>query len=258
MAHITSKQQKNSGQTEAEIEAKIQEARQALEDRICKTMAEAACCFNVPYHWFRGRHQHQTKPRTQAHAEQQLLLPAQEKVLCKWVKYWGNEGQPMSKNMLLVTVVDMSEHLQEKSKETRKQCLPDRKWVYAFMARHPDLKLKQPTGLDPTCPQCFNPAVVKGHFELLSGFLQDNNIPWENVYNMDEKGLQLGGGRRLDGSQYLYSSEQHICVKVQKGSLELITAIKCIATDGSILKPCLMFPRMTVLHEGYFEEDGVL
>ena len=158
-----------------------------------------------------------TKPNhahKQAHVEQQLLLPAQEKVLGNWVKYWGNEGQPMSKNMLLVTVADMSEHLQEKLKETRKRCLPDQKWVYAFMAHHPDLKLKWPTGLHPTCAQCFNPAVVKGHFELLSSFLQDNNIPWENVYNMDEKGLQLGGGRRLDGSWYLYSSEQRICVNV--------------------------------------------
>ncbi|KAJ4486602.1 hypothetical protein C8J55DRAFT_424560 [Lentinula edodes] len=31
---------------------------------------------------------------------------------------------------------------------------------------------------------------------LLSNYLKDNNIPWENVYNMDEKGVQLGGGRK--------------------------------------------------------------
>ena len=164
----------------------------------------------------------------------------------------------MSKNMLCVTVADMSKVLLEKSKKTGKRELPDRKWVYAFTNRHPDLKLKWPSGLDPTCAQCFNATVVKEHFDFLSEYLQDNAIPWENVYNMDEKGLQLGGGRRLNGTWYLYFNKQRICMRVQKGSLELVTAIECVAADGSILKPCLVFPRTTVLHEGYFEEEGVL
>ena len=43
-------------------------------------------------------------------------------------------------------------------------------------------------------------------------------------------------------------------MKVQKSSLELVMVIECVAADGSILKPCLVFPRTTVLHEGYFEE----
>ena len=129
------------------------------------TMAEAAHTFDIPYHRFCDQHQNCTKPHIQAHVDQQLLMPAQEKVLCDWVKYLGNKGQPMLKNMLLVAVADMSKSLQEKSKETGKWCLPDWKWVYAFafMGHHPDLKLKQPTGLDPTCAKCFNPAVVKGH-----------------------------------------------------------------------------------------------
>jgi len=144
----------------------------------------------------------------------------------------GKEGQPMSKNMLRVTVADMSKSLQKKSKETGTRQLPGRTWVYSLMGRHQDLKLKRPSGLDPIRAQCFNPA-------------------WENVYNMDEKGLQLGGGRRLDSTRYLYSSEQRICVKTQKASLELVTAIECVAADGSILRPCMVFPGTSVLHEGY-------
>lgn len=50
-----------------------------------------------------------------------------------------------------------------------------------------------------SCP-VLQPHCCQGHFELLGSFLQDNNIPLENVYNMDEKGLQLEGGRRLNGS----------------------------------------------------------
>jgi hypothetical protein len=44
----------------------------------------------------------------------------------------------------------------------------------------------------------------------------------------------------------------------QGASLELITTIKCVAVDGSNLKPCFVFNGKNVLHEGYFEEDGFL
>ena len=55
MAHITSKQCKKSRstrQTEMEVEAKIQEASQALHDKKYETMAAAACNFGVPYDQF--------------------------------------------------------------------------------------------------------------------------------------------------------------------------------------------------------------
>jgi hypothetical protein len=47
-------------------------------------------------------------------------------------------------------------------------------------------------------------------------------------------------------------------VKTQGASLELVTTIECVAADGSNLKPCFVFTGKNVLHEGYFEEDGVL
>ena len=68
---------------------------------VVMTMAEAAHTFDIPYHRFCDQHQNCTKPHIQAHVDQQLLMPAQEKVLCDWVKYLGNKGQPMLKNMFV-------------------------------------------------------------------------------------------------------------------------------------------------------------
>jgi hypothetical protein len=258
MARISTAQRKKAKQKESETEARIQEASRALTDKKFRHISQAARHFNVPYDTLRRRHQRRTQPHALAHTKQQLLNPAQEDVLCDWAKYMGTEGQPMSKNMLRVTVGDMSERLQNQSKETGTRQLPGAKWVYSLIERRQDLKLKRPTGLDPLRAQCFNPNSVNGHFQLLGDLLRDKGIPWENVYNMDEKGLQLGGGRKLDGTRYLYSSEQRVCVKTQKASLELVTAIECVAADGAILDPCLVFPGTSVLHEGYFEEEGVL
>jgi hypothetical protein len=34
--------------------------------------------------------------------------------------------------------------------------------------------------------------------------LKKFDVPLENMYNMDEKGIQLGGGWQLDGTKYIY------------------------------------------------------
>ncbi|PCH41691.1 hypothetical protein WOLCODRAFT_32541, partial [Wolfiporia cocos MD-104 SS10] len=49
-------------------------------------------------------------------------------------------------------------------------------------------------GLDPKRAQAFNVATVAHHFELLQKVLNKLGIPWSNVYNMDEKGVQWGSG----------------------------------------------------------------
>ena len=48
--------------------------------------------------------------------------------------------------------------------------------------------------LDPKRAKCFNYPIVRDFFETLKEALTQHEIPWENVYNMDEKGCQLGGG----------------------------------------------------------------
>ena len=93
---------------------------------------------------------------------------------------------------------------------------------------------------------------------MLGDFLEKYDVPLENMYNMDEKGIQLSGGRKLDGTRYLFARDQQNRVRTQNANLELVTTIKCVAADGSSLKPCFVFTGKNVLHEGYFEEDGVL
>lgn len=66
--------------------------------------------------------------------------------MCGWM---GTIGQPISRKTLRVKVAELSRVLQETAKETGKQHLPSINWVYAFLGRHPDVDLKQPTGPDP-------------------------------------------------------------------------------------------------------------
>ena len=122
------------------------------------------------------------------HTSHQLLTKAEEETICKWVRYMGMTGHPISKESLRAKVADIGSIIQEKQAKTGEWHLPAKNWRYSFLEWHPELDLKRPTGLDPKHAQTFNPTVVKRHFQLLGDFLNAHDIPWDNVYNMDEKG----------------------------------------------------------------------
>jgi hypothetical protein len=109
------------------------------------------------------------------------------------MKFLGATGCPISKETVHSYVYDMSEKY------------PSKHWIQRFLKQHPEVKLGRPSGLDPKHTQMFNYTVVKEHFERLDAVLKEHGIPWENVYNMDEKGIQLGGGRKSNGQNFFFS-----------------------------------------------------
>ena len=59
------------------------------------------------------------------------------------------------------------------------------------------------------------------------------SIPEENIYNMDEKGIQLGIGAQVLA---LVDCDQKIVQHVEDGNRELVTIIEFIAADGTAIR----------------------
>ena len=70
-------------------------------------------------------------------------------------------------------------------------------WVSRFHACHPELKARWTSGLVKCHARALNPAAVADFYEMLGDIMKEYNIPQENIYNMDEKGVQLRVGRRV-------------------------------------------------------------
>ncbi len=140
-------------------------------------------------------------------------------------------GRPLNKR----TVGKKVKHILQRSRT------PSRKWLNRFLARHKELKLGKPSGLDPKRTQAFNEPTVERHFELLCQVMEEHNIPWEHIYNMDEKGIQQG---RRSGEQekYILHRSERPTYKLRSANLELITVIECVCADGETLKPAFIFP----------------
>src|SRR5438445_6469498 len=94
----------------------------------------------------------------------------------------------------------------------------------------------RPLALDFKHCQSFNCTVIEHHFSLLKKVLEEKEILWENTYNMDEKGCQLGGQWKRSPEKYFIPHGRFPKYKVQSGNLELTTIIECVfANRTSIL-----------------------
>ena len=114
-------------------------------------------------------------------------------------------------------------------------------WPKRFCKRHLDLKMKKTTGLEKARAKALNPSAVNGFFNMLAEVIAEYNILPENIYNMDEKGLQLGIGARITA---MVDRDQKIAYSIEDGNRELVTVIETICADGSILHPSVIFQGM--------------
>ncbi|TFK67013.1 hypothetical protein BDN72DRAFT_771326 [Pluteus cervinus] len=192
-------------------------------------IASAARTYGIPYTVLYRRYHGISLPAQEAHEKQQLLTKEQEEVLVEWVLFLGLVGRPICKATLRPKVVQLCGKI------------PSRRWVWRFLERHPILKLRRPSGLDPKRARAFNFHTVNTCFERLKKVMQEKGITWENVYNMDEKGIQLGGGRKGATCKYFYSRYEKSFYKLKDGNLELVTVIECCCADGTSLMPTFIF-----------------
>jgi hypothetical protein len=135
---------------------------------------------------------------------------------------------------------------------------PSRNWVYSFLKRHPSVGFSTSSGLDPKRAKAFNEPVVGRFFDKLAELVEKHDIPIENVYNMDEKGVQRGGGKKASRRKYLYSRKQKAKYKHRSANLELITIIEAVCADGTKLKPGFVFSGTARCPEWFDYDDDIM
>ncbi|KAJ8584219.1 hypothetical protein M405DRAFT_747439 [Rhizopogon salebrosus TDB-379] len=229
-------------------EAVIKEAVDGVKSKKYANPRQAAELLGIQnqYHTIWRRLNGKTKPRVKAHMNHQLLNTSQETVLRNWIKWLGFTGIPLTKRTIGLKVEALC---------GRK---PSRRWIYRFLRRNPDCTLGRPAGLDPKRARHFNYTTVNKHFEKLQGVFDKDDIPLCNVLNVDEIGVQLGGGRKGTGEQCLFAHMDKSRYKIKSDDLELVTILESVCADGTApVKPCFVFAG-TNHCDTWYEEDGIL
>lgn len=238
-----------------EVEARIQQAKHAviISTDPKYTAAQAARDFGVQAHYKVLRQRlNGIQPKKKAHEKEMLLTEAEKMVLVEWIRFLGFAGIPVCKRTLRPKVKAIME---AKGMTITEQSVSPT-WIRSFLKDHSDaLKTARGSALDPKRAQAFNFSTVNEYFQELNSVLKDNNIPWEHVYNMDEKGVQMGGGRKNSQRKFIFSRSDVKMYRQHSDDLQLVTIIDCVCADGTApIKPAFVFPGVK-LHEEWTKED---
>ncbi|KAJ3484616.1 hypothetical protein NLI96_g5517 [Meripilus lineatus] len=164
--------------------------------------------------------------RRESHTKEQKVSPAQEDVLVVWLKIMGRRGIPLTRTTL-----------QEYASEISQVHIGD-SWVTRFLRRHPDITVRWTTSLEACRANSLNRTLVREYFDILNELITTYHIPPENIYNMDEKGLLLGIGKRVAA---IVDRDQKTVYSVEDGNRELVTVIETTCADGTALRPSFIF-----------------
>lgn len=221
----------------------MQEACNYADSHTDTSLYAVAKTFSIPYETFRGRYKDLHRSAPCAHKDQQLLDSVTETVLADWMEYLSDIGKPLDNEGLLSVVEEMC--------GTR----PSYTWIEAFLGRNPHVVLGKPSGIDPKRAQAFNRKTVQDYFQKLCDVLREHGIPPEHIWNIDEKGCQRGGGRKLQKTKYFVPRGRRPRYKLRSANLELFTLIECISADGKSIPPGFVFAGKEFMPEWFVDDE---
>lgn len=237
------------GSSSRKVEEKLRIAAEAYRRGDYGTnLTKCARELGVSYHTLRRRILNLTKSHSESHEGQAYLTTAQEDALRAWLIYNGATGHANSMGTVRVTAQRIAQ----------KEHPPSKQWFVRFRQRHPDIIAAKPSPLDPKRAKAFNKDTVRRHLEKLKEFLMEMGIEWRDVWNMDEKGCQLGGGRKNNGRKYIFPRSQRNRYRLRDENLELMTIIECISATGDFLPPGFIFAGKKCCPDWFHKEETVL
>ena len=98
--------------------------------------------------------------------------------------------------------------------------------------------MKWTSNLEKCQAQALNPTAVSEFYDILEELIDEYKITEENIYNMDEKGIQLGMGKHVCA---FMNRDQQSITQVEDGDWELVTLIECVCADGTATQPRAVF-----------------
>ena len=150
-----------------------------------------------------------------------------EKTLVDWIKLQGEMGLPFSRKDIEAEASAICGKTVGKT------------WYERFLPRHPEIIAAKAARLDLKRASNFNAAVISDYFDKLEALNArfPGGIPPQHIWNMDEKGIQMGGGRKNTNKKLLYLKGQKQKYRLKSDNLELVTVIECVSAAGDIVPP---------------------
>ncbi|KAF5325486.1 hypothetical protein D9619_009916 [Psilocybe cf. subviscida] len=209
-----------------EYEDLIQETTNSIAQGVYPSYTQAAAATKIPKSTLLGRARNRHSSWQEASAQRQLLTLEEEGILLDWCALHASLGNPWTPEDLRAQAELIS------GKQVGSS------WHKKFERRHPKIDAYKATSLDPKRANHFNRGIVMDFFDKWES-LNDKHggIPPEHIWNWDEKGIQMGGGRGKDSQKHYFLKSSKHRYLMKDDNLELVTILECVSAAGSIVPP---------------------
>ena len=222
-------------------------ALQAYHDRSKPKIAQLAREFRVPYQRLKGR-VHGRVSRSARSGPNKALEKSQEQALMDWVTLLDNANASLTAQEVEATA---NEILSQSGSDRR----VSKNWAYRFLKRPPkdfEHTVKKPMEAERMGAERLTTIIE--WFQNVEAIIRDYNVGPKNIYNFDETGFQLGQGK----AQRVVIRHKQRARNIPTGEIgELVTAAECIAADGWVMPPMILFAGTVHLENWYRDQSDL-
>ena len=212
------------------MEARIQGALKHIDNFSGAKVATVAREFGVP----RGRLRYRLQgrpPKIGQRAKNTRLSRPEEKALCRYIDRLDH----INLAVRVEFVTDAANHiLRERSGQTDSPPVGPN-WTSRFLKRHGYFKKRQKM-LHAERQASEDLTRVSQYFQCLRQVIQENGIPPEDIWNMDETGFRIGVGR----DQLIVTKRMRAHYFGVPENRESATAIEAISANGDVIPAFLI------------------
>lgn len=156
----------------SKAEQKIQHALNALNENPNLSVSAAGRRYGVPKTTLANRYRGRTKPRWEAHTQQQLLTPEEESAVEGWIKRLDDIGIPPKVSQLYQIVTSI---LRKRNSPSSTENRPGNThthvgdhWISRFLDRHPDIAYRYSARIENERAAAGKPETINSLFDRLS------------------------------------------------------------------------------------------
>ena len=231
----------------SELEKRISDALCAYYDRGEPKIAPLAREFDISYQLLKGRVQGR-QSRSAKTPSNKALNKGQEEALIAWMRVLDRANL----SPLPYEIEGAANDILTRSGSDRRV---SKSWAHRFIKRLPEtFKFQTQKTMEAKRLDAERLPTIIEWFHKLGGEMKTLKVGPSNIYNVDETGFQLGQGK----SQKVVTEYQDRTKHVPTGGIgELVTAIECIAADGWIMPPMILFAGTVHLENWYRDQTDL-
>ena len=203
-------------------------------------LAQIARSYEVNLSTLRRRRLGLTLPPSQAHRDQQLFSPGEERAIAEHCIQMADQNFPISHDLLKRLAQDILNARFQSSVDHLDRRQVGQDWVDRFLKRNPDIKTKFVRYQERSRLAISNNVELQLDFlKQLANLVRRLKVKEEDIWNCDEKGITMG--RQSMKSKVIVRAGTAKPTAGCDGTREFVSVLETVSAGGQVIPPFIVW-----------------